>query len=423
MRVWEYIRKKTSGHGTKEVLAGSGMIYRGLPDYTEKPVRSLRLCEGDTRAELAKEVIRCLSEGDIAVPVSKEYGEKQYAYIRSLIEGEKAEQGRAELSDVAMIVFTSGTTGTPKGVMLTDENIIENLEYISGYFDVRGLKRLCISRPPIHISALTGELLYGILCGLTICFYEESFLPQRLLRFLRETETEVYCATPTVFGGLARYACGGEIPVKVAAVSGERLTEAQAKKIAGAFPGTKFYNVYGLTEHSPRTSALLPEDFVRKAGSIGKPIGKTEARLENGELLLRSPCVMKGYYADEERTEEKLKGGWLHTGDMAHEDAEGYYYIDGRKDDMIIRGGVNIFPGEIEGVLKGCPGVEECRAYGKADERFGEKICVEIKGRVELRELIRFAADHLPPHLRPNEYKKVEKFDYTAGGKLRRGKR
>lgn len=316
MRVWEYIRGKTCGYGDRKVIAGRSMTYRDLPDYTEKPDRRLRLCQGTTRAELAEAVIRCLAEGDIAVPVSKEYGEKQYAYIRSVIEG--AGQGSAELKDVAMIVFTSGTTGKPKGVMLTDENIIENLEYISEYFDVRGLERLCISRSLTHISALTGELLYGICRGMTIAFYEGIFVPLRLLRFLRDNQAEVYCATPTIFGNLARYAEIRSFPVKAAAISGERLTEKQARKIAGAFPDTKFYNVYGLTEHSPRASALLPEDFVRKAGSIGKPIGRTEMRIEEGELLLRSPCVMKGYYADGERTAEKLKGGWLHTGDMAH---------------------------------------------------------------------------------------------------------
>mgnify|MGYP002801201176 FL=1 len=421
MRVWEYIRGKTCGYGDRKVIAGRSMTYRDLPDYTEKPDRRLRLCQGTTRAELAEAVIRCLAEGDIAVPVSKEYGEKQYAYIRSVIEG--AGQGSAELKDVAMIVFTSGTTGKPKGVMLTDENIIENLEYISEYFDVRGLERLCISRSLTHISALTGELLYGICRGMTIAFYEGIFVPLRLLCFLRDNQAEVYCATPTIFGNLARYAEIRSFPVKAAAISGERLTEKQARKIAGAFPDTKFYNVYGLTEHSPRASALLPEDFVRKAGSIGKPIGRTEMRIEEGELLLRSPCVMKGYYADGERTAEKLKGGWLHTGDMAHRDEEGYYYIDGRKDDMIIRAGVKIFPGEIEEVLKMCPGVEECRVYGEADERFGEKICAEVKGEAKPADIRRFAVKNLPPHLQPNEYKKTEAFEYTAGGKLVRRKR
>lgn len=422
MRVWEYVRKRAmEGAGKREVISGSGQTYRDLPEYTEKPFRRLRLCEETTRAQQAAAVIKCLAEGDIAVPVSREYGQGRYEYIRSVVE--KAESGEAGLEDVALLMFTSGTTGEPKGVMLTDENIIENLEYISGYFNVAGMNRLCISRSLTHISGVTGELLYGICNGMTIYFYEEAFIPQRLMKFLRETEAEVYCATPTVFGSLSRYADKAEIPLKTAAISGERLTEGQAIKIAKAFPETKFYNVYGLTEHSPRVSALPPEDFLRKAGSIGKPIGNVHMKIEDGELLVKSPCMMKGYYGAEEMTEKKLKGGWLHTGDMAHEDEDGYYYIDGRKDDMIIRGGVNIFPEEIEAVLKECPGVEECLVYGERDERFGEKICAEVKGRAELTELQRFAREKLAPHLQPNEYKKTETFEYTSGGKLIRRKK
>ena len=117
MRVWEYVRKRAmDGAGKREVISGSGQTYRDLPEYTEKPFRRLRLCEGTTRAQQAAAVIKCLAEGDIAVPVSREYGQGRYEYIRSVVE--KAESGEAGLEDVALLMFTSGTTGEPKGVML-----------------------------------------------------------------------------------------------------------------------------------------------------------------------------------------------------------------------------------------------------------------------------------------------------------------
>lgn len=165
--------------------------------------------------------------------------------------------------------------------------------------------------------------IYGLICGLEIYFFEEAFLPQSLMSFLREKKIEVFNTTPTVWLTLLKYSSIKSFPVKVSAISGERLTEKSTKEIAEAFPETEFYNVYGLTEHSPRACALMPEDFVRKAGSIGKPLGNVYAKIEEGELLLKSPSVMKGYFKDEEKSKKKIKNGWLYTGDMAYKDEEG----------------------------------------------------------------------------------------------------
>lgn len=407
MRLWGYLKERMLPYVNRIAFADGSVTYKDLLAYGEERVgkRELEVCEGESREALAEEILRCIAEGNIAIPASKEYGEKQYEYVRK-----SAKSRRQGLDDVAMILFTSGTTGTPKGVMLTDENIIANLEYISGYFDLTGMKSICISRPLVHISALTGELLYGLCNGLTIHFYEEPFMPARLARFLTERRIDVFCATPTVFLQLARY--GGRI--RVGAISGERLTADAAKKIAAAFPDTAFYNVYGLTEHSPRVTALCPEDFLRKAGSVGKPIGQVCVEIRNGELLVKSPCVMKGYLKGEK---SKVRYGWLHTGDMARTDREGYYYIDGRVDDMIIRAGVNIFPEEIEKPLKGCKGVQDCVAYGKDSDLFGQMIYLKYTGSATEREVREYLFGHLPPHLMPNKIERAEAIDMTASGK------
>ena len=201
------------------------------------------------------------------------------------------------------------------------------------------------------------------------------------------------------------------------ALSGERLTKSAAKKLAESFPFTQFYNVYGLTEHSPRVCALTPENFLRKAGSVGKPIGQVSVEIENGELLVKSPCVMKGYFKERERTEEKLKGGWLHTGDAAHTDEEGYYYIDGRKDDMIIRAGLNVFPEEIEESVKTCTGVEDCVAYGRTTEEGITEIGLKYTGGCEPAELKKQLVKKLDAHILPSVIERVEMLDRTVSGK------
>lgn len=415
MRLWDYVKEKMSAYKGRVAFADTGITYGDLLCLEERRGKTgrLKICAGRTREEQALEILRCMAKGNVAVPVSLDYGIRQYNYICKAVK-----EDRQGYDDLAFLMFTSGTTGTPKGVMLTHENIIANLEYISAYFDMTGVKNICIARPLVHIAVLTGELLYALCKGLCIHFYEEPFLPNRLMAFLAERKIDVFCATPTLYASLAR--CRGRAmpEIKVSAISGERLTEAVARLLAQKFPDTKFYNVYGLTEHSPRVSALLPQDFIRKAGSVGKPIGNVKMRIRDGELLVKSPCVMKGYYRG---VKARIHYGWLYTGDAAHTDEEGYYYVDGRKDDMIIRAGVNIFPQEIECVLKEFPGVEECLVYGREDERYGQKLCAKIKGSVTLSELRKFAAKNLPPHLIPNEYQLNAQLEYTPSGKLKRG--
>lgn len=413
MKLWEYLKARMSVYADRLAIADLGVTYGEILSFAGNSNSGrLTVCDGDTNAELALNILKCIANGNIAVPVTKAYGTERYEYIRNEVRSDEN-----EYPDLAFIMFTSGTTGKPKGVMLTDENVITNLEYISTYFDLKESTRICISRSLVHIAALTGELLYALINGLTVYFYEGAFNPVAISHYLRENKIEVFCSTPTVFSALARFVKSG-IDIRIAAISGERLTAKVAKELSEKFPEVEFYNVYGLTEHSPRAAALLPNEFCAKAGSIGKPIGKVDMKIENGELVIKSPCVMKGYYRC---GNTKIRDGWLYTGDAAHTDDEGYYYIDGRIDDMIIRAGVNIFPQEIESVLKECEGVDDCLAFGVDDERYGQKIVVKIKGTASLTEIRKFAAEHLAAHLIPNEYRLNEPIEYTVSGKLKRG--
>jgi acyl-CoA synthetase (AMP-forming)/AMP-acid ligase II len=317
-------------------------------------------------------------------------------------------------------MFTSGTTGNPKGVMLTHENIISNLQYIETYFDLRGLKTICVARPLVHIAVLTGEVLYALCCGLTIYFYEETFMPQRLLTFFQHKNIDVFCATPTLYQTLAIIANDKAFPIKVGVLSGEVLTRRTSENITKAFHNTRFYNVYGLTEHSPRVSALLPNDFVGKPGSVGKTIGNVELKIVDGELWVRSASVMKGYYLDTVNTQEKLQDGWLRTGDSAHFDKDGYLYIDGRKDGMLIKAGINVYPEEIENVVKEILGIDDCLVFGEFTD-MGTVICMKYIGDLDIKELRKQLIGKLNPNIVPSKIEKVEELARTMSGKkLRR---
>ena len=374
--------------------------------------RKLTLCVGDTKEKQAIEILKCLARKNVAVPAVKEYGRNLFEYIEGIVQSSLQQ----DTTDLAFLMFTSGTTGIPKGVMLTDKNIISNLEYIKTYFDLKGMQKICIARPLVHIAVLTGELLYALCNGLTIYFYEETFMPQRLISYLYKNEIDVFCATPTLYHLLALTSKDNTFSVKIGVLSGEVLTRENAKNIADIFSNTRFYNVYGLTEHSPRVSALLPEDFSKKVGSVGKPIGDVQLKIVDGELWVKSDSVMKGYYLDDTSSKEKLYGAWLHTGDCAHFDSEGYLYIEGRKDGMLIKAGINIYPEEIENAVREIPAVIDCLVFGETTDT-GMIICMKYIGMIEIKELRKQLIGRLNPNIIPSRIEKVEEIACTASGK------
>lgn len=156
MKLWEYLREKIKPYSERVAFADSGITYGELLSWGNNAVgeKRLQVCKGGTREEQALAILKCLAGGAAAVPVSLDYGLKQYNYICETVK----DAGQVS-DDTAFVMFTSGTTGTPKGVVLTDKNIVANLEYIASYFRLEGMKSICIARPLVHIAVLTGELL------------------------------------------------------------------------------------------------------------------------------------------------------------------------------------------------------------------------------------------------------------------------
>ena len=419
MRLWDYLKSHMRKHEKKIAFATSKLSYADILSFPENALQNkkLVLCERTTLEEQAITLIQCIASGNVAVPVDKANGEVFYRRIKEIVNKEAC-----DIQDLSFLMFTGGTTGTPKGVMLTEDNIISNLEYINTYFRLENIKRICIARPLIHIAVLTGELLYALCNGLTIYFYEEPFVPKRLYSYLFDNKIDVFGATPTIYSLLVSVKTDKKFTVKVGVISGEILTRKTVKKIIGTFPDTKFYNVYGLTEHSPRVSALLPQDFAVRLNSVGKVLGDIKAKIVDGELWVKSPSVMKGYYKNHTLTKEKIVRGWLKTGDLAHFDENGYLYIDGRKDNMIIRAGINIYPEEIESVAEECQGVETCLVFGENTE-FGTVIRLKYTGSAKTEELRRFLLKKLNPHIVPTIIEKTTEIARSASGKkIRRWK-
>ncbi len=416
MKLWDFLKLRMMCHADDIVFPRTKMTYGELikmVEFQSNGAGKLQLIECSYRENAAIEILRCIACGNVAVPVDKTYGQAYIDQIRALIKDDAQ-----EYRDLAFIVFTSGTTGVPKGAMLSDDAIIANLIGIESYCSIEPQKKIMILRPLVHIAVLVGELLFGLCRGLEISFYEESFFPQRLAQTLKANGTQVIGCTPTILYRLYDYL--GDTVLTDIIISGERLTPVIVELLETYRNRIDFYNVYGLTENSPRVTALKPGEFFAHAGSVGKAIKNTELKICGGELLVQSKSMMNGYYKRPELSAEKLRDGWLHTGDAAQIDEMGYVYILGRKDGMIIRGGLNIFPEDIEAEIYQIDGVEECVVYGEDDIRYGQKVCLEYVGSASITDVRKRLVELLPCNMMPNRIIKVEQIAKTMSGKKKR---
>ena len=287
--------------------------------------------------------------------------------------------------DTAVILYTSGTTGQPKGAELTHANLTRNAQAARELFDL-GSDAIVLGALPLFHS-------FGQTCGMNATFAGGGTLsliprfdPGKALEIIQRDHVNVFQGVPTMYGALLHYdkrVRYDTSSLKLCASGGSAMPVELLRGFEEAF-GCKVLEGYGLSESSPVASFNHP-DRERKPGSIGTPIEGVEMKLvdENdqevgqgdvGEIVIRGHNVMKGYWNKPEATAETIKDGWLHTGDIANVDQDGYYFIVDRKKDLIIRGGYNVYPREIEELLYEHPAVREAAVVGVPHDEYGEEI-------------------------------------------------
>jgi len=338
--------------------------------------------------------------------------------------------------DPALIMCTSGTTGDPKGVMLSEENIFCNLTDILDYFKITKEDKILIIRPLYHCAVLTGEFLVSLLRELDIYFYIDDFNPFKIINLAKRISATVICGTPTLFNFLSRINLiqKDKLQLKNIVISGECITERTAQSIRNNFSSANIYHVYGLTEASPRVAYLAPEYFENNPCAVGHVLNSIEYKIIDdnglklqsdniGELIVKVKSIMLGYFNNSEATQNKLCDGWLKTGDMAFVDKDGFLYIKGRKDDMIIHAGINIYPQEIENALRKDLRVGDVLAYGITDEYCGEKIGLKITGDFSnVNEVLELCKEKLSSYQIPSTIEIVDELPKNASGKTVRRK-
>jgi long-chain acyl-CoA synthetase len=291
----------------------------------------------------------------------------------------------AQDSDTAVILYTSGTTGTPKGAELTHANLKRNCEIARGLFDL-GSGAVTLGALPLFHSFGQSCAMNATVRGGGILTLLPRFDPVKALEIIQRDRVTVFEGVPTMYGAILHVADRESYDtstLEICASGGAAMPVELMRGFERAF-NCKVLEGYGLSETSPIASFNHP-DRERKPGSIGTPIDGVEMKLvddddndvapgEPGEIAIRGHNVMKGYWNKPEATAEAIRNGWFHTGDIAKVDEDGYYFIVDRKKDMIIRGGYNIYPREIEEVLYEHPAVREAAVLAVPHAELGEEV-------------------------------------------------
>jgi long-chain acyl-CoA synthetase len=335
--------------------------------------------------------------------------------------------------DPFAIIYTSGTTGLPKGAMLTHRNLASNAAIVAG---MRPLTRsavvLCVL-PLFHIYGQTSALNAAIHLGLKIRLWPH-FDPAGLLSAIEEEESSILIAVPTILNRLLELA--KTRPVRrsglVFCISGAASLPVEVLRRFEETFRTTIYEGYGLTECSP-VCVENPFGIPTRPGSIGVPIPQFEARVvddedrdvvrgEVGELIVRGPGVMLGYLNQPDATARALRGGWLHTGDLARMDSDGYIYIVDRKKDMIIRGGYNVYPRELEEILYAHPAVLEAAVIGIPHPDLGEEVAAAVvlreAARTTAEDIRAYMKERVAPYKYPRRIEFLPELPKSATGKI-----
>jgi long-chain acyl-CoA synthetase len=358
--------------------------------------------------------------------------------LSSLLAGVSAapgSSGRGDQDD-AVILYTSGTTGHPKGAELTHAGLVSNAEISARtLFDVSPAALIMGCLPLFHVFGLTCGLNVSVASGATLTLLPR-FDPAKALDIIQRDQVTIFEGVPTMYAAMLHLPDAD--PAKAATLqlcaSGGAAMPVEILRGFEEKFGCVILEGYGLSETSPVASFNHP-DRVRKPGSIGTPIEGVEMRLidddwntvpdgQIGEIAIRGHNVMKGYWHKPEATAEAIRDGWFRTGDMARVDEDGYYYIVDRKKDLIIRGGYNVYPREIEEVLHEHPAVAEVAVIGIPHPSLGEEVgaAVALKpgASATTDELRAFARDRVAAYKYPRHVWLVDALPKGPTGKILR---
>lgn len=350
-------------------------------------------------------------------------------------------QNSLHFNDVINMQYTSGTTGFPKGVMLTHYNIVNNAYWVGNYMGFTNKDRLCIPVPFFHCFGCVLSTLNCVVYGATMVPIE-IFDPLKVLQAVEKEKCTALHGVPTMFIAELQHPDFDKFDLsslRTGIMAGAPCPEEIMRQVMEKMHAKEITIAYGLTEASPVLTMTKRDDPIEKrVETVGKALPHIDVKIVDpetgkdlppetpGELIARGYGIMKGYYKMPDETSKAIRNGWLHTKDLAMMDKDGYFRILGRIDDMIIRGGENVYPREIEEFLYTNPKIKDVAIVGVPSAKYGEEVFAFIQlrnGETSTEEEIKeFCKDKISRFKIPKYIEFVDNFPMTASGKIQKFK-
>jgi fatty-acyl-CoA synthase len=345
-----------------------------------------------------------------------------------------------QFDDPINIQFTSGTTGFPKGATLTHHNILNNGFFVGEGMQLTSRDRLCIPVPLYHCFGMVMGNLTCLSHHACMVYPDEGFDPLSVLKTVQDEKCTALHGVPTMFIALLNHPDFSKFDLaslRTGIMAGSPCPIEVMRRVASDMHMSEVLIAYGMTETSPVSfQSGVTDSLERRVTTVGRVQPHLEVKIvdvENrivplgapGELLTRGYSVMRGYWGDAEKTAEAIDPArWMRTGDLATIDDEGYCNIVGRLKDMIIRGGENVYPREVEEFLYTHPAIADAQVFGVPDEKYGEQICAWVKRKpqasLDEAELIAFCKDRIAHYKVPRHIRFVDAFPMTVTGKIQK---
>ena len=362
-----------------------------------------------------------------------------YADVLATGRGGSIREEPLDCHDPINIQFTSGTTGSPKGATLTHHNVVNNARFIAQAMNFSEVDRLCIPVPLYHCFGMVLAVLACVSTGATMVFPGEMFDPGAVLTAVSEERCTALHGVPTMFiAELAHpdFRTFDLSSLRTGIMAGSPCPIETMRQVVSEMHMSEVTIAYGMTETSPVSfQSSTTDPLERRVTTVGRIQPRLEAKVidkdgqivprgATGELCVRGYSVMRGYWDDPVRTAEVIMDGWMHTGDLATIDDEGYCNIVGRAKDMLIRGGENVYPREIEEFLFRHPKVQSAQVFGVPDQKYGEEVCAWIVlkpgndcAEDEIRE---FCRNQIAHYKVPRYIRFVQEMPMTVTGKAQK---
>jgi fatty-acyl-CoA synthase len=441
---WIYLQLGCARAGLVQVNVNPAYRAHELRYVLKKSgMKALALRAQDSRSNYREILEDARSGEDLALQHIIYLGEQ--SWDRMIARGVEAGadpigDGPTDCHDVVNIQYTSGTTGSPKGVLLTHHNLLNNGRIVGDNLRTTEHDRICVPVPMYHCFGCVGGALVSINTGAAMILPAPSFDPLATMQAIHEFRATIIYGVPTMFIAQLQHA---EFPrfdfssLRTGIMAGAPCPIEIMKRVVEDMHCPQMTIIYGQTESSPTiTAASVDDSLERRVSTVGAACPATEVKIagpdgatvpigEQGELCTRGYLVMKGYDKESEATARAIdKDGWLHTGDLATMRPDGYFRITGRLKDMIIRGGENIYPREVEEFLYTHPKIADVQVVGLPDEKLGEAVAAWIRLKTgenatedEIREFCRGKIAHfkIPQYIRF-----VDAFPMTVTGKIQK---